>query len=186
MHFQRRLNGHCCRDEHLNSQLQHERRESSLTEPPPRTVSKSSAFNIHIFIGRNVRSHCTVSASVRLGTPTGEAVVRRGCIRILARRVQPGWVSSLDSSFISTDFWHCECVRTNVAGWGFYCAIISVFLAFACASLSVRAEANNHQTKIIRRVEAGERLICVPWGGPAKTSASLDTRDCAVSRYCTS
>lgn len=47
-------------------------------------------------------------------------------------------------------------------GWAFYCAIISVVLGFVCASISIKAESGNMNANVIRRIERGEKLLCVP------------------------
>lgn len=47
-------------------------------------------------------------------------------------------------------------------GWAFYSAVAGVVLCFLCAGISMKAESSNMRSKVKRRVEDGERLVCVP------------------------
>lgn len=49
-----------------------------------------------------------------------------------------------------------------MSGVGIYSAAISVVLAFLCALISLKAESDNMRTGVKRRIEGGERLVCVP------------------------
>lgn len=49
-----------------------------------------------------------------------------------------------------------------IIGWSLYCAILSVILGFLCASISLKAESANMNSNVKRRIESGERLLCVP------------------------
>ncbi|XP_055320866.1 LHFPL tetraspan subfamily member 2 protein [Sitodiplosis mosellana] len=57
----------------------------------------------------------------------------------------------------SSAYWPSDCK----IGWALYCAIISVILGFICASMSLKAESANMNINVKRRIEAGERLLCV-------------------------
>lgn len=41
------------------------------------------------------------------------------------------------------------------------CAAIGVILGFICAAMSIKAESGNMNINVKRRIEAGERLLCV-------------------------
>ncbi|XP_037947450.1 LHFPL tetraspan subfamily member 2a protein-like [Teleopsis dalmanni] len=47
-------------------------------------------------------------------------------------------------------------------GISFYCAVSGVILAFICAGISLKAENSNMRSRVKRRVEGGERLVCIP------------------------
>ncbi|XP_031641047.1 LHFPL tetraspan subfamily member 2 protein [Contarinia nasturtii] len=57
----------------------------------------------------------------------------------------------------SSAYWPSDCSL----GWSLYCAIISVIFGFVCASMSIKAESANMNINVKRRIEAGERLLCV-------------------------
>lgn len=44
----------------------------------------------------------------------------------------------------------------------FYCAASGALLCFVCAGISAKAEASNLRSRVKRRVEEGERLVCIP------------------------
>ncbi|XP_061400736.1 LHFPL tetraspan subfamily member 2a protein [Musca vetustissima] len=47
-------------------------------------------------------------------------------------------------------------------GISFYSAIAGVILCFICAGISLKAESSNMRTRVKRRVEGGDRLVCIP------------------------
>lgn len=47
-------------------------------------------------------------------------------------------------------------------GISFYCAVAGVLLCFICAGISLKAESSNMRSRVKRRVEEGDRLVCVP------------------------
>ncbi|XP_073812857.1 LHFPL tetraspan subfamily member 2a protein [Musca autumnalis] len=47
-------------------------------------------------------------------------------------------------------------------GISFYSAIGGVILCFVCAGISLKAESSNMRTRVKRRVEGGDRLVCIP------------------------
>lgn len=47
-------------------------------------------------------------------------------------------------------------------GISFYCAVIGSLLCFVCAGISLKAESSNMRTRVRRRVEEGDRLVCIP------------------------
>ncbi|XP_055374568.1 LHFPL tetraspan subfamily member 2a protein [Condylostylus longicornis] len=47
-------------------------------------------------------------------------------------------------------------------GFSFYSAIFGIILCFICAGISLKAEASNMRAHVKRRVEEGDRLVCVP------------------------
>ncbi|XP_013119103.1 LHFPL tetraspan subfamily member 2a protein [Stomoxys calcitrans] len=47
-------------------------------------------------------------------------------------------------------------------GISFYSAIAGVVLCFVCAGISLKAESSNMRSRVKRRVEEGDRLVCIP------------------------
>lgn len=47
-------------------------------------------------------------------------------------------------------------------GISFYCAVVGVVLCFICAGISLKAESSNMRSRVKRRVEEGDRLVCIP------------------------
>ncbi|XP_037813570.1 LHFPL tetraspan subfamily member 2a protein isoform X2 [Lucilia sericata] len=47
-------------------------------------------------------------------------------------------------------------------GISFYCAVAGVLLCFLCAGISLKAESSNMRSRVKRRVEGGDRLVCIP------------------------
>ncbi|KNC31146.1 hypothetical protein FF38_13934, partial [Lucilia cuprina] len=47
-------------------------------------------------------------------------------------------------------------------GMSFYCAVAGVLLCFLCAGISLKAESSNMRSRVKRRVEGGDRLVCIP------------------------
>ncbi|XP_067631175.1 LHFPL tetraspan subfamily member 2a protein [Eurosta solidaginis] len=47
-------------------------------------------------------------------------------------------------------------------GISFYCAVAAALLCFICAGISLKAESSNMRTRVKRRVEEGNRLVCIP------------------------
>ncbi|XP_017484491.1 PREDICTED: lipoma HMGIC fusion partner-like 2 protein [Rhagoletis zephyria] len=47
-------------------------------------------------------------------------------------------------------------------GISFYCAVAAAVLCFICAGISLKAESSNMRTRVKRRVEEGNRLVCIP------------------------
>ncbi|KAG4073718.1 hypothetical protein HA402_000942 [Bradysia odoriphaga] len=50
----------------------------------------------------------------------------------------------------------------NILGWSLYCAVVGIVLCFICAGISLKAETSNMHSNVKRRIESGERLVCVP------------------------
>lgn len=42
-----------------------------------------------------------------------------------------------------------------------YCAVVGIVLCFVCAGISLKAENSNMHNNVKRRIESGERLVCV-------------------------
>ncbi|XP_011205428.1 LHFPL tetraspan subfamily member 2a protein [Bactrocera dorsalis] len=47
-------------------------------------------------------------------------------------------------------------------GISFYCAVAAAALCFICAGISLKAESSNMRMRVKRRVEEGNRLVCIP------------------------
>ncbi|XP_018802193.1 PREDICTED: lipoma HMGIC fusion partner-like 2 protein [Bactrocera latifrons] len=47
-------------------------------------------------------------------------------------------------------------------GISFYCAVAGAVLCFICAGISLKAESSNMRMRVKRRVEEGNRLVCIP------------------------
>ncbi|CAD7014967.1 LHFPL tetraspan subfamily member 2a protein [Ceratitis capitata] len=47
-------------------------------------------------------------------------------------------------------------------GISFYCAVAAALLCFICAGISLKAESSNMRMRVKRRVEEGNRLVCIP------------------------
>ncbi|KAM7345885.1 LHFPL tetraspan subfamily member 2a protein isoform 1-T4 [Cochliomyia hominivorax] len=47
-------------------------------------------------------------------------------------------------------------------GISFYCATVGLVLCFVCAGISLKAESSNMRPRVMRRVEEGDHLICIP------------------------
>ncbi|XP_039953714.1 LHFPL tetraspan subfamily member 2a protein [Bactrocera neohumeralis] len=47
-------------------------------------------------------------------------------------------------------------------GISFYCAVAAAVLCFICAGISLKAESSNMRMRVKRRVEEGNRLVCIP------------------------
>ncbi|XP_065367416.1 LHFPL tetraspan subfamily member 2a protein isoform X2 [Calliphora vicina] len=47
-------------------------------------------------------------------------------------------------------------------GISFYCAVAGAVLCFLCAGISLKAESSNMRSRVKRRVEEGDRLVCIP------------------------
>lgn len=43
-----------------------------------------------------------------------------------------------------------------------YAAVAGIILCFICAGISLKAETSNMRMRVKRRIESGERLVCVP------------------------
>lgn len=53
-------------------------------------------------------------------------------------------------------------IHQNSIGWSLYCAVVGIILCFICAGISLKAETSNMHSNVKRRIESGERLVCVP------------------------
>lgn len=47
-------------------------------------------------------------------------------------------------------------------GWAFYSAVAGTLISFICAGISLCAEKSNMNPRVKRRIEEGEKLVCVP------------------------
>lgn len=94
-------------------------------------------------------------------TVTGSAQAVAAICVLIALFLHPfGWGHARVQRLCGADseaFWPADCTL----GWSLYCAIISVVLGFICASMSIKAESGNMNINVKRRIEAGERLLCV-------------------------
>lgn len=69
---------------------------------------------------------------------------------------------SIGCRLVSPIFLQLNTSCSSSTGWAFYSAIAGVVLCFLCAGISMKAESSNMRSKVKRRVEDGERLVCVP------------------------
>lgn len=91
--------------------------------------------------------------------------------RLCGADSEPFWPSDCSLGMLfcihfSTEFnfivWKFCCFKFNLnTGNALACAIIGVLLGFGCAAMSIKAESGNMNTSVKRRIEAGERLLCV-------------------------
>lgn len=95
-------------------------------------------------------------------TITGSAQVIAGICVMFALFLHPlGWGTKRVKTLCSHEaeaFYPAECQ----IGWALYSAIAGVLLCFLCGSISLKAESANMRSKVRRRVEEGDLLVCVP------------------------
>lgn len=118
-------------------------------------------------------SSCAVVLSVLSGcrqsvfgksihSATGSCQVFAGILVLFCLFLHPlGWGSERVVTLCGPDaeaFYYSDCQ----IGLAMYSAILSVFLCFFCAYLSLLAESGNLRSVVKRRVEQGEKLVCVP------------------------
>lgn len=93
---------------------------------------------------------------------TGCAQVVSGICVMMSLFLHPlGWGAKRVTVLCGADveaFYPAMCT----IGWSFYCAICGSILCFLCAGISLKAESSNLRSKVKRRIEDGERLVCVP------------------------
>lgn len=95
-------------------------------------------------------------------TVTGSGQIVAGILIMIAIFLHPlGWGENRVKSLCTQDaepFYPADCDL----GWALYCAVVSVLLCFLCGAISLKAESGNLSSRVKRRVEGGERLVCVP------------------------
>ena len=93
---------------------------------------------------------------------TGSAQVVVGILVLVAVFLHPlGWSASRVKRLCGPDadaFFPADCIP----GPAMYSAIAAVVLSFTCAILSLGAETSKLRNHVRRRVEQGEKLICIP------------------------
>lgn len=93
---------------------------------------------------------------------TGSAQAIAGIAIMIGLFLHPlGWGAARVIKMCGTDaeaFYPAECH----IGWAAYCAAGAVLFAFVSAACSKLAESSNMRSRIKRRIESGERLVCVP------------------------
>lgn len=98
--------------------------------------------------------------SIHSLTGCGQAVV--GILVLIALFLHPlGWGAKRVKRLCGPEvesFYYGECS----IGLAMISAIAAVLLSFCCAFLSLKAEASNLRSRVRRRVEHGEKLVCIP------------------------
>lgn len=98
--------------------------------------------------------------SIHAVTGAAQAVV--GILVLLAVFLHPlGWGSNRVKRLCGPDaesFAPADCTL----GLSTFSAILAVILSYSCAFLSLKAERSNLRSRVRRRVEHGEKLVCIP------------------------
>lgn len=98
--------------------------------------------------------------SIHAVTGAGQAVV--GILVLIAVFLHPlGWGTSRVKVLCGPDaesFFPADCS----IGPAMYAAIVAIILTFFCAFTSLEAEKGNLRSRVRRRVEHGEKLVCLP------------------------
>lgn len=93
---------------------------------------------------------------------TGSAQALAGILVLIALFLHPlGWGAHRVKRLCGPDaesFYFSDCQ----IGLAMFSAMLSVLLSFCCAFLSLKAESSNLRSRVRRRVEQGEKLVCVP------------------------
>ncbi|KAJ6643200.1 LHFPL tetraspan subfamily member 2 protein [Pseudolycoriella hygida] len=93
---------------------------------------------------------------------TASAQVACGILVMIAVFLHPlGWGAKRVISMCGADseaFSPADCS----IGWSLYCAIAGIVLCFICAGISLKAEKSNMRLNVKRRIESGERIVCIP------------------------
>lgn len=93
---------------------------------------------------------------------TGSAQALAGILVLIPLFLHPlGWNAKRVKRLCGPDaesFYFADCQ----IGLAMIAAIVAVFLSFCCAFLSLKAESSNLRSRVRRRVEQGEKLVCVP------------------------
>lgn len=98
--------------------------------------------------------------SIHSVTGSGQALA--GILVLIAIFLHPlGWGANRVKRLCGPDaesFYFADCQ----IGLAMIAAILAVFLSFCCSMCSLKAEASNLNSRIRRRIEQGEKLVCVP------------------------
>lgn len=98
--------------------------------------------------------------SIHAVTGSGQALV--GVLVLMAVFLHPlGWGADRVKRLCGPDAEPFSPADCNI-GLAMMSAIAAVLLSFCCAFLSLKAEASNLRSRVRRRVEHGEKLVCLP------------------------
>uniref|UniRef100_A0A1B0G0P2 Lipoma HMGIC fusion partner-like 2 protein n=1 Tax=Glossina morsitans morsitans TaxID=37546 RepID=A0A1B0G0P2_GLOMM len=134
------------------------------------TAWKASMFFISLgFVLLTLTVLCTLISCCRqsvfgksIHNMTACAQVIAGISVMLALFLHPvGWSAARVQLLCGPDaepFYAAGCS----IGISFYCAATGILLCFMCAGISIKAESSNMRSHVKRRVEEGERLVCIP------------------------
>lgn len=130
----------------------------------PRLLCDGPQYLSHGMEGMHVLPACCRQSlfgkSIHSLTGCGQAVV--GILVLIALFLHPlGWGAKRVKRLCGPEaesFYYGECSL----GLAMISAVATVFLSFCCAFLSLKAESSNLRSRVRRRVEHGEKLVCIP------------------------